>query len=101
VFDLLRDWRMEHIINKKTPNFLDNLINVLITPLIGPQAEDERIIQAKIKYQQINKQIRDFIVIYFQAPNKEYKKETLDTIKSFLESTGNPEKRVKRNHQAG
>lgn len=83
VFDLLRDWRSEHIINKKTPNFLDNLINVLITPLIGPQAEDERIIQAKIKFQQINKQIRDFVVIYFQAPNKEYKKETLNTIKSF------------------
>ncbi|MGL5831541.1 MAG: hypothetical protein ACRCZE_05355 [Candidatus Altimarinota bacterium] len=83
VFDLLRDWRDEHIINKKHPNFLDNLINVLITPIIGAQAEDRRIIEAKIKYKQINKQIRDFIIIYFQAPNKEYKRETLDTIKSF------------------
>jgi hypothetical protein len=83
VFDLLRDWREEHIINKKHPNFIENLINVFITPLIGPQAEDPRIIEAKIKYQQINKQIRDFVVIYFQAPNKEYKRETLDTIKSF------------------
>ncbi len=76
IFDSLRDWRREHITENADPSFPDRLIDILITPLIGSMPEDDEITALRNKLKATNSQLKEFLIIYFQAPDPEFKAET-------------------------
>lgn len=76
IFESLREWRREHIANDAEPTFPDRLIDILITPLIGNMPEDAEIITLRNKLRSNSGQLKEFLVIYFQAPDPEFKRET-------------------------
>lgn len=80
LFDDLRNWRIEHIINNNNPGFFENSINILITPLIGPTQEDQDVIDARSKLKASKIQFNQFLSLYFQSQEAEYKKEIQATL---------------------
>lgn len=80
IFDEMRHWRTEHIINNNNPSGTEKIIDLLISPLIGTAPEDAEISEARQKIKNTNAQIREFITLYFQAPDPEFKKETKNSI---------------------
>lgn len=76
LFDNLRNWRKEHITENQSPDFLEKSINLLITPLIGAQEEDEEIKLLREKIKNTEGQLKEFLILYFQAPDAEFKRET-------------------------
>jgi len=80
IFDEMRNWRTEHITNNNSPSGIEKLIDLLISPLIGTTPEDAEIIEARQKIKITNAQIKEFITLYFQAPDPDFKKETKTTI---------------------
>jgi hypothetical protein len=81
IFDLMRSWRDEHMINNNEPSLEDKLINTFFSLFIGPEPEPQEVIAAREKVRRINTQIKEYLTIYFQAPDPEFKKETKESIK--------------------
>ncbi|MCC6643384.1 hypothetical protein IT411_01425 [Candidatus Peregrinibacteria bacterium] len=81
LFDDLREWRKEHIIENNNPGLFETTINLLITPLIGPAQEDPEIITAREKLKSSKGQFNQFLRLYFQSSEPEYKKEIQSTLK--------------------
>lgn len=80
IFDSLREWRQDHITDNPTPTIIEKTINVLISPLIGQIKEDQEIIEAREKVKNTNAQLKEFLSLYFNAPDPEFKKETKATL---------------------
>lgn len=76
LFDSLRNWRKEHITENQTPDTTEKIINILIAPFIGLQDEDQEIKTARAKIKNTEGQLKEFLILYFQAPDPEFKKET-------------------------
>ncbi len=83
IFQALRDWRQARITNNPDPNILDRIIDILITPLIGSIPEDDEILSVKAKIKNLNVQLKEYLTIYFQAPDPEFKKEIKSTLLSL------------------
>ena len=80
IFDSMREWRKEHITNNPEPTFTDRLLDIIFTPLIGVLPEDEEIIKLRNKIKNTNSQLKEFLIIYFQAPDSNFKAETKTTL---------------------
>ncbi len=76
----LRKWRIAHIGDNTSPSTGEKFINLLISPLIGTTPETAQITEARLKIQNTDAQIKEFITLYFQAPDPEFKKETKNNI---------------------
>jgi len=77
----LENWRREHIINNNSPSFIERSINILISVFIGAPLETPEILELKAKIKNVQSQLKQFINLYFQAPNPEFKAETRTTLK--------------------
>lgn len=80
IFDSLREWRQEHIADNPSPTIIEKTVNALISPLIGKIKEDPEIIEARDKLKSTNAQLKEFLNLYFHAPDPEFKKETKATL---------------------
>lgn len=80
IFDEMRHWRTEHITDNNTPSGTEKFIDFLISFLIGTTPEDAEITEARQKIKNTNAQIKEFVTLYFQAPDPDFKKETKNTI---------------------
>lgn len=80
IFDSLREWRNEKINNNPDPSFIDRLLDIIITPFIGTIAEDEEITAMRNHIKSTNSQFKEFLIIYFQAPDPNFKAETKSTL---------------------
>lgn len=80
IFDSLREWRNEHINNTPEPSFLDRLLDIIITPFIGTITEDEEITTLRNQIKSTNSQLKEFLIIYFHAPDPDFKAETKSTL---------------------
>lgn len=80
LFDYLRTWRQEHITDNPAPTVIEKSLNSLISLLIGSIKESPEILQAREKLKATNAQLMEFLHLYFQAPDPNFKKETKETL---------------------
>lgn len=81
--ETLMDWRQEHITKNENPSTMDRITNSLISIIIGAEPESEDVSEIKRKIRTLNDQIKQFIVMYFQAPSPEFKSETKESLKNL------------------
>jgi hypothetical protein len=72
----LRQWRKEHITNNPQPSFPEKALNFFIGIFIGFEKETENVENARKDIITLNNQIIQYLLLYAQAPNPEYKAET-------------------------
>lgn len=80
IVESLQTWRQIHVINNSSPSTTENIINWLISSIIGPTQEAPDIAAARQKIRDNTRQLKEFIILYFQAPDENFKKETKTTI---------------------
>lgn len=76
-------WRKKHIQEKENPNIFAKAVNLLLIPFLGPVLQSNEIIQTKHDIKLLNQQLKQYILLYFQAPNSEFKKETKTSLKKL------------------
>jgi hypothetical protein len=96
IFESLREWRTDRITNNTEPTSIDRLIDILITPLIGSVPEDDEIIELRNRIHTSNGQLKEFVIIYFQAPDQEFKTETKQTLLRLWEQRKQEKKALKQ-----
>jgi len=72
----LRQWRKEHILENPKPTIAQKAINMVVGLFIGFDKENENVENARKDIITINSQIIQYLLLYMQAPNPEYKAET-------------------------
>lgn len=95
IFDSLREWRLDRITNNAEPTTIDRIIDIAITPLIGSLPEDPEIIELRNHIRSTNSQLKEFLIIYFQAPDPEFKRETKETLLRLWERRKQEKKTLK------
>ncbi len=72
------EWREKHIENNPQPSFIEKIINFFISFFIGfsGETEEEKAILQNIRI--INQQLKQYLFLYFQAQNQDYKLEAKD-----------------------
>jgi hypothetical protein len=80
MFSSMREWRQQHITNTPDPSFIDKVTDFFIGFLIGSVPEDDEMIAAREKIRNTNTQLREYVTIYFQTPEPEFKKEVRGTL---------------------
>lgn len=95
IFDSLREWRVDRITNNPEPTTIDRIIDIAITPLIGSLPEDPEIIDLRNHIRSTNSQLKEFLIIYFQAPDPDFKKETKETLLRLWEKRKQEKKTLK------
>jgi hypothetical protein len=85
IFESLKTWRINNIINNPTPGFSAKLINLLITPLIGQTAPPPEILEMQAKIKQTTEQLKQYITIFFKSTDQGFKAETKKSIRNVWE----------------
>ncbi len=77
----MREWRQANIVTNPSPTPLDITINWFFSLFIGTQPDSSEIIEARNSLIQTKQQLWQFLKIYLQSPNKQFKQETLTNLK--------------------
>ncbi len=80
ISDNLRTWRENHIIGKQA-SLAEQLINTLISPIIGAAPETPEIIKCRLEIKNTQDQFRQYLQLYFQSSTPEMKLETKESLK--------------------
>ncbi len=83
MFSSMREWRKKHITDNPDPGFTDKVIDFFIGFLIGSVPEDDEMLAAREKIRNTNTQLREYVTIYFQTPEPDFKKEIWGTLVSL------------------
>jgi hypothetical protein len=94
----LRQWRKEHIINNPKPTLSEKAINILIGLLIGFDKENEKVETARKDIITLNNQIIQYLLLYLQAPNSEYKNQAKEGLSHLLQER-KKRKQLLKEHQ--
>lgn len=83
IADTIRNWRKEHIADNENPSFLENLLNSFASLVIGKEPDSPEVLELRNRIASVNDQLQQFVVLYFQAPSPEFKKETKEGLKNL------------------
>lgn len=95
ISDAMRQWRDENIVNHENPPLYNRIADFFITLILGINNENEEILTIKRDIQNINKQIQHYIVLYFQAPNPEFKEQAREGLKNLWQQRKKLKKELK------
>lgn len=73
--ELLRRWREKHIFKNERPSFFEKAADFFVGIMIGFMPENDEIKEIQRQIEIVNQQLRQYLVLYFQATTPEYKKE--------------------------
>lgn len=79
--EALRSWRQENIIENENPSYLNKFLDFFVSLIIGAKRENTEILAIKRKIESANSQLKQFAILYFQAPSSEFKAETKNSLK--------------------
>lgn len=91
----LRKWYNQHIRENENPKPLDKFIGYFVGILIQADLETPLILELKRKIAAVNGQIKEFVMLYFQAPSPEYKTETKNSVKRLWQDRKKLKKELK------
>lgn len=77
----LHQWREIHIINNDSPSFIEKLLNIPVTLLIGTEEESPEVKELQLKINLVGQQIKEYLILYFQSPSPEFKAESKESLK--------------------
>lgn len=80
--DALRQWQKEHILEKEHPTKIDLFLNNFVKIIAG-EKESREIVELKKEIAIINQHIKQYVLLYFQAPSPEFKAETKEGLKKL------------------
>lgn len=83
ISDALRQWREENIVNHENPAVYNRIADFFISLILGINNENTEILALKNEIRNINKQIQHYFVLYFQAPNPEFKNQAREGVKNL------------------
>ncbi len=83
VTDAMRQWREEHIIQNENPPLYYRIFDSIVSPILGITTETEKMLSIKQQIQNVNAQMKHYIVLYFQAPDPEFKNQARAGIKNL------------------
>lgn len=83
VTDAMRQWRQEHIVNAENPPLYYRIFDGIVSPLLGISTETEETRRIKKEIQTINAQLKHYFILYFQAPNPEFKAQVKNGLKNL------------------
>lgn len=75
IHELLSRWRDKHIFKNDKPNFFEKAADMFVGIMIGFMPENDAIKELQHQIDIVNQQIRQYMMLYFQASSPEYKKE--------------------------
>jgi len=75
IHELLNRWRNKHIAKNERPSTFEKLADFLVGIVIGFIPENEEIKGIQHQIDIVDQQLRQYILLYFQATTPEYKKE--------------------------
>lgn len=92
----LYKWRQLHINENLNPSIGEKFINFFISLIIGEQEEDKEIITLREELARMNDQIKQYIRLYFSAPNNDFKIETREGLKRLWKQRKNIKQELKK-----
>lgn len=75
IHELLSRWRDKHIFKNDKPNFFEKAADMFVGIMIGFMPENDAIKELQHQIDIVNQQIRQYMMLYFQASSPEYKNE--------------------------
>jgi len=99
ISDSLRQWYQEHITDNDNPSSIDKFAGTIIAALIGIHNETPEILEIKQEISTNNDRLKQFIIMYFQAPSPEFKAETKESIKNLWQTRKKLKKKLKAEMQ--
>ncbi len=94
IVEKLRKIRKEKL-EKENASSLDKIVALLISIAIGANTETDEIIQTKKDISIIYGQIKQYLMLYFQAPSPEFKKESLESVKKLWQERNRLKQKLK------
>lgn len=92
IMDSVRKWRKDNIVGKEEPKTINAFLDFLAKLFLGVHLENEIIAQIKNEISSVDEQIKQYLSLYFQANNPQYKAQT----KSGLKKLWNKRKLLKK-----
>lgn len=93
--DQLRRWRQEHIVDNPSPTFADKALNMFASIFIGYTPESAEILAIRQNILVVNDQIWQYLQLYFQSPNPEFKAETKEGLRKLFNERKSLKKKLK------
>ncbi len=82
--ELLMKWRQEHILNNEQPSHYERILNFLVGAFVGFTEESPEIQEIRRNISTIHQQLKQYVILYFQAPSPEFKSEAKAGLKRLL-----------------
>lgn len=83
IFDALRQWRQENIVDHENPPIYNRIADFFVAFILGAHNENEEILRIKSDIRNVNKQLQHYFILYFQAPNPEFKEQAKEGLKGL------------------
>jgi len=83
IHDALSQWREQHIIKNQNPSSLEKFADFFVGIIIGFVPENEEIKEIQHNIAIVNQQIRQYLLLSFQAATPEYKQEARTSLKKL------------------
>ncbi len=80
LFDAIREWRINTMKNSQGPKVHHRIINSILEFFLGPIEVPTELLTAKAKIKRSNEQLKQFIIIWLKAKDKNFKQETRKAI---------------------
>ena len=95
IVNSLRNWRKTYITENEQPNILQKFTNFLISLIIGFGEENAEIQKIREQRNTINQQLKEYIILYIQAPSADFKFEAKEAIKKLWKERKNIRKELR------
>ena len=70
-----KKWRQEHILGNDKPSLPEKMISFFLSFIAGKSEENHALVEIKEKIRAVNRQIKQYVFLYFRAPSQEFKTE--------------------------
>ncbi len=80
ITEQLLAWRRKHFIEEKNTSTINTILNFFASFIIGFTSENDDILAKRAEIKTLNRQIKQYIILYFQSPSQELKSETKQAI---------------------
>lgn len=92
LMDEIHRWRQEKILKNENPNALESFLDFLAKLFLGIHLENEKIREIKNEISSTNEQLKQYLRLYFEATDPQYKAQT----KSGIAKLWNKRKLLKK-----
>lgn len=83
ITDAMRQWREENIIQNENPPIYFRIFDGIVSPILGITTETQKMLDIKQKIQTVNAQLKHYVILYFQAPDPEFKNQARTGLKNL------------------